>query len=187
MSSVSRAVIFLVLSVVFAGFVFLMFKAFLEDVVADYLGVGLQQSIDVESLANAWIFITTTAVMLSTFLAVLLANVKRLQAIFSLFMSWITTMLILTLISYISLLSLYPDSFSGINIIQILFGFNYYNMIFTVYVLKSTDAYFFLTFVILFLQTFIYLIITKAFEEGKKPRLNPPNVRSIISQEPSTI
>lgn len=179
----TQALSLLIMATIFAVFVFLIFNAFLQDIVGDYIGVGIQQSIDVESLGNAWIFVCTIALVFTSYIAILLSGIERVNGSFSLYLATLTTMLIITLISYISLLNFYPDQFSGVSIIQIFGGFNYYNMIFVVYVLKSQTTYYFIVFGVLLLQTYIYLFITKTFNKNESVISNVRNfipVRSMV-------
>jgi magnesium-transporting ATPase (P-type) len=177
--SLKRIGSFFVLAVVFALIVFVMIKFFVEDMLSDFFGVAIAASVDVLSLANAWIFILTLLMFLVMFLAVIFSGLDATYASFSLFMAAITAMLATTFISYIGLLYYYPNEFSGVNVLQILGGFNYYNMIFAVYVLHSMDLYFVIVFVVMFSQTFIYLLVTDSF---KKKRVKPKNANLVRSK-----
>jgi len=156
---------FMALSVLFAVIIFIMIKAFLEDIMGEYYTVAIDASLSVVSLAQSWIFICTIAVFAAVFISTLISGIDNIKAIFSLSLSTLTTMLIITLISYVGLTMNYPFQFAQIGFLEILSGFNFYNMLFAVYVLRSTDAYYFIVFALLFGQTLIYLTMTKAFKK----------------------
>lgn len=164
-NSLTRIGSFFILAIIFAIVAFIMIKIFVEDVIGKYFQIAIAESLGVFDLGNAWIFITTLMLVLTIFLAILFSGINVVHASFSLFLAAITGMITMTFISYIGLLMNYPNEFSGVNIIQILGGFNYYNMLFTVYVLHSTDSYYVVLFIVLFSETFLYLLITDSFNQ----------------------
>jgi len=165
--SMARMGSFFAMSMVFAFMAFMILKIFVEDTMVDYFAVGIQQSLDILSLANAWVFITTTVLVITTFLAILFSGLDTADASFSLYLSWFLTIAMLTLVSFASLLAYYPDEFTNLTIVQVFAGFNYYNMLFAVYVLRSQDLYYLVVAGVMLVQAFIYLSIMNAQKKRK--------------------
>ena len=167
MSEGRNAAGFIIVSFLISIFVFFMSKAFLEDIMGKYFAVAIENSVDIASLGSSWVLISTMLIMVSIFVAVLLSGIDRTKALFSLELSFITTILIMTTISYVALTVSYPFAFTTLTVFDVIGGFNFYNMMFAVYIVGSTDVYFFIVFAVLFGQTVLYLAIVKGFKKDQ--------------------
>jgi hypothetical protein len=163
----SRIVSFTGLALMFSIFIFFLFKVLVEDILADYVQIAIENAIDINSLASALVFIYTAGLIMAVILSILLSDVNKTQGIFSAYLAGVMSIFIVSLLSLAFLTVDYPTKFSTMNMGLALVYPNYYNMLFIVYILHSADIYYIIMFVLIYVQALIYLGISGAFTDKK--------------------
>ena len=168
MSKASKIASFTLLCLVFSIFIFFLFKVLVADVLKSYKHVDVTDAIDVNSLASALVFIYTAGLIMATFLSVLFSDINKRKGIFSIYLAGIMSIFIIALVAIAELTAKYPDQFAGVSIGYVILYPNYYSMLFIVYILGSTDTYYIIMFILIYLQALVYLSITGAFDDLPK-------------------
>lgn len=159
----------LVFSGMFGVLAFFLLSALLADSIDDYAGIVVTREID--STANFLVLIYSIAILAIVIVANQLSDVDILISEISGLASFIFTMFFLTLISYVTLGISYPQIFmrNGIEVqwYEIALDYSLINTKFAIYILKSTQVYFFIVLGTMIFTSFLLVNAFGGFKHGQ--------------------
>jgi len=137
-------------SAIFSLIVFILLQVVITDFVEDYLDSVITDNRF--SILNYIVFFYTLALWVAFFASMALANLDKDLMLYSTLLSFLCSVVLMSIISYISVRLAYPGFFDTVNVIDQVLNFFLWNTYFIVYVLNGNTALYFVLLYVVFLS-----------------------------------
>lgn len=159
----SKELLFIVPSTAFSIFSFLIIEALISDYISDYTGKLITQN--VYSIFNYVLFYFAVTLFVVFLASMILTKMPLDVVLISTSLSFMLTIIFMSLISYVSIHFSYVNFFQTVSIYDQIFNFYIWNTYFIVYILNGyTPLYFFM----MYTMYLVFTLLIAKFIKVKK-------------------